>query len=102
MSLDWNAVHVEIYKPHNTLFIGKFGVHPQTKKFCCRSRSDNRTEEIITVVAQKMRCDIDRQNNADKPYTGYNVPGVGKLVLIKDGFDFYVTPAPRKTRAKST
>ncbi len=102
MSLDWSSVHVEIYKPHNTLFIGRFGKHPRTKKFCCRSRSDNRTEEIIMIVAQKMRRDIDKQNNADKPYAGYNVPGVGKLILIKDGFDFYVTPAPRRTRVKST
>lgn len=99
MALDWNMIRVGFYKPHATLFIGKAGVNPKTKKFEWRSRSDNRTEEIIKMVAQKMRCDIDRQNNADKPYVGYNVPGVGKLVMIKEGFDFSVKPSPRKSKS---
>lgn len=100
MGLTWNLVRIGIYRQHNTLFIGKLGTDKDTNKVVWKSRSDDRTEEIITTVAEKMRKDIDRQNNPDKPYVGYNVPGVGKLVMIKDGFDFNVIPSPRKRKSK--
>ena len=94
--VDWGSIRIDIRPQHNTLFIGKWGFIPEKKKFSWISRSDNRTDEILSMAAIKLRNDIDKENNADKPYAGFNVPGVGKLVLIKAGFDFSVKPAPRK------
>lgn len=96
MGVQWGNYRIGIRNQHSTLFIGKVKVNPKTGKEEWSSQSGNRTEEIITTVIEKFRRDLLKQNNPDKPYVGYNIPGGGKLLFIKDGYEFSIRPSARK------
>ena len=58
--------------------------------------SDDRTEEIVNAVMELMAKRVQLQNNKDKPYFGYRLPGMGTLLYIDDGYTFSIRPAARK------
>lgn len=95
-AISWPDYHIGIRPQHNTLFIGKNRINPKTGAEEWSSISPNRTDEIMFRVMDKFSRDIKKNGDPNKPYAGYVVPGLGKLVFIKEGFDFSVKPSPRK------
>lgn len=51
--------------------------------------SDDRTEEIVDAVVGKLKLKLDKKED-DKGYVGYNIPNIGKLVLISSDYEFEV------------
>lgn len=71
----------------NKLFIG-YGELKKDGTVKYKDKSDDRSIEILNAVAQMMK---NRMNNRKtKPYFGYEIPRCGKLVLIKQGYEFEV------------
>jgi len=97
MAVQWNNYHVGVDNRGGywRIFIGR-GTPAPNGMIKFSSKSENRTEEIIRAVAEKFNQDITKRNNPDKPFAGYNIPGVGKLVFIKRGYDFSVRPSSNK------
>lgn len=94
--ISWKDYHIGIRHQHSTLFIGKKRIDPKTGKEEWSSMSGNRTDEIIGAVIDKFSRDLKKKNDTNKPYVGRYIPGIGKLVFIREGFDFSVKPSPRK------
>lgn len=51
--------------------------------------SDDRTEEIILAVIAFMKNKIEKSQE-EKEFSGFNLPGEGKLVFVKEGYDLSV------------
>ena len=83
MAVIWDKYHIGIDKRGNTLFIGR-GETRKSGIIKWVSRSSDRTEEIIKNVAMKMRLDLDKREDG-RPWVGYNIPKIGKLILVKPG-----------------
>ena len=88
MSVQWNKYHVGFNVRGNKLFIGR-GELKQDGIMKYSDKSDNRTVEIIHAVMSKMRYDLGKRED-DRPYVGYDLPGFGKLVFVKSGYDIHV------------
>lgn len=94
MGIQWDKYHVGLERRHGHIFIGR-GEVKGNGKMNWSSRSQDRSGEIIETVAAKMRFDLNNRED-DRPWVGYEMPGVGKLVLIKPGYDFEVKRKKRK------
>ena len=83
-----NDYHVKLFtRPHRlAIYAGKeYG----DGTFKYKGISDDRTDEIILSVIALMKSKIEK-NEEEKGFAGYNLPGEGKLVFIKEGYDFSV------------
>lgn len=92
--MNWNRYFIGINHKTIGLFIGT-GELKKDGTIKYKSKSDDRTVEIVNAVGRFMRIKLDKNINNDKnknkkPYFGYDIPRCGKLVLIKPGYDFYV------------
>lgn len=87
MAVQWNMYHIGIIGRAIRIIRGSIAKDGTLKH---TSYSDDRSEEVINCVAAKMRCDLDRKDDK-RGYIGYDIPNVGKLVLIKPGYDFFIT-----------
>ena len=92
MPVSWDNYHVGVSKKVG-LFIGN-GQMTKSGQMKWASRSKPRNGEIIKAVIAKLCNDLENKNN-EKPYVGYELPGVGKLVFIKHGYKFEVKPDER-------
>lgn len=98
-SLNWDEIHVGYRKYPFGLFIGKGKVQHKGRKVEWETTTEDRTDEILTATMQMMSCQIDlgnRQNN--KPYSGYQHPQLGTLLMIKPGYEFEIKPARHKRK----
>lgn len=95
--MDWKRYFMGINHRTNGIFIGTGDLRKDgTIKYT--NKSDDRTYEIVNVVGQMMRLKLDKQD--DKPYFGYELPRIGKLVLIKPGYEFAVKKKSRNNATK--
>lgn len=88
MAVQWEKYHVLLERRFGHLLIGR-GEIGKNGLMKWSSKSQDRSGEIIEQVAMKMRYDLDNREDG-RPYVGYDMPRVGKLVLIKPGYDFVV------------
>lgn len=86
MAVQWNKYHVDIVRGLIRIVRGSIGKDGILKS---ESYSDDRTEEIINCVAAKMKRDLDKRKD-NRGYVGYNVPYIGKLILVKPGYDISI------------
>lgn len=93
MSIQWDKYHVGFDGYHNRLFIGR--VINKDGKVRFDSKSEDRTEEIITTVMQRMKACVEAENDPNKPYKGYQIKGVGQLLFIDDNYTYEIKPKPR-------
>lgn len=85
--MNWSRYFIGLNKQGNYLFIGT-GDLKKNGEIRWTNKSGNRSEEIIHALATMFR--IEANKNKDKPYFGYEIPRVGKLILIKPGHEFIV------------
>lgn len=95
MPVSWDNYHVGFSKKTG-LFIGN-GQMLQGGQMKWASKSKPRNEEIIKAVIAKLSNDLYNRKENKKPYVGYELSGVGKLVFIKHGYRFEVKPDERRT-----
>ena len=84
MAVIWEKYHIGIDGRGN-LFIGR-GDKTKSGIMKWMSRSPDRTQEIIEKVAKKMSLDLNNRED-DRPWVGYNIPRIGKLILVKPGYE---------------
>ena len=81
---DWEKVFIGINEKHTTLFVGDGRLQQDgTIKF--KSKSNDKTQEIITAVATLMRRKMEKKKK-EKGYFGYDMGMIGKLILVKPGY----------------
>ena len=85
--MDWQKFFIGLNRKTDSLFIGN-GELQRDGTIKYKSKSDDRTYEIVNAVAKMMRIKLNKQNK--KPWFGYEVPKCGKLILIKNGYEFEV------------
>lgn len=74
------------------LFIGSGKIQPNgTIKW--ESRSLDRTEEMVNMVARHMR---KQARDEGKEYFGYEVENVGTIFFLKQGYEFKIRKIPPK------
>ena len=84
----WDDYHIGCLSRPDRIVIGK-GRMLSNGAFKYKDRSDDRTEEVMMSVIGY----LSRKNNKrddDRGYCGSELPGVGKLLFIEDGYDFMV------------
>ena len=86
MAVQWNMYHVDIVRGLIRIVRGSIGKDGLLKH---TSYSDDRTDEVINCVAAKMKCDLDKRDD-DRNYVGYDIPHIGKLILVKPGCTFSI------------
>ena len=85
--MDWSKYFVGVrYDEGGSIFIGT-GKLRKDGTINFKNKSGDKTVEIVKCVARFMRTKL---NKGDKPWFGYDIPNEGKLVLIKNGYDFEV------------
>lgn len=90
MAVAWDKYHIILERKHGHLLIGR-GELSKSGIMKWSSKSPDRSGEIIEHVARKMRFDLDNKDSEDdKGYIGYNMPRVGKLILVKPGYEFEI------------
>lgn len=87
MAVQWDMYHVNINRGAIRIVRGTIGNNGEMKTM---SYSDNRTDEVISCVAAKMKHDLKKRKD-NRGYIGYEIPYVGKLVLVEPGYDLSVT-----------
>ena len=95
--VDWRKFHVGFSSKFGTLFIGYGNKKKGNEAFKWTGKSEDRTEEIVRAVMSKLKNDCEKRKD-DRPYVGYEVDGVGKLIYIKPGHNFYVHVNPEKNK----
>jgi len=95
MAVEWNKYH--ICMKYGKLRIGRGNISKSGIQNI-DTYSEDRTEEIINAVAGKLKSELDKKN--DKGYVGYNVPNVGKLVLISSDYEFEVKKKVKQRQKK--
>lgn len=86
MAVQWGMYHVDIVRGLIRIIRGNIGKDGLLKH---TSYSDDRTDEVVHCVAAKMRCDLDKRDD-DRNYVGYDIPHIGKLILVKPGYTFSI------------
>ena len=86
MAVQWDKYHVHIV--NGLIRIVRGGIKKNGLRDC-ESYSDDRTDEVINCVAAKMKCDLDKGDD-DRNYVGYDIPHIGKLILVKPGCTFSI------------
>lgn len=86
--INWEQVHLGVNKMSGFIFFGK-GELKRNGVMKWLEKSQDRTDEVIRTVAQKMRMDLNKRND-NRPFVGYNIEHVGKLILIKPGYEFEI------------
>lgn len=81
---DWGKVFVGINDKLTTLYIGE-GTLWQDGTIRFRSKSGDKTQEIVTAVATLMRKKAEKQKQ-EKGFFGYDMGAIGKLLLVKPGY----------------
>lgn len=84
--MDFRKLHLGNQAKGNGIFIGLIRIKQNGLQEWVQKSTD-RTDEVIHVLARKLRVDMDNRKD-DRPYVGFEVPKIGKLVLIKSGYDF--------------
>lgn len=87
MGIDWTKYHVTV-NSLGKLVLGR-GMISKSGIMKWTSKSRDRSGEIIEAVARKMRGDLDKRED-NRPWVGYELERVGKLILIKPGYKFEV------------
>lgn len=85
MAVQWDKYHVHIVKGLIRIVRGSI---KKNGLMDYESYSDDKTDEVIRCVAAKMKYDLDKRED-NRGYVGYDIPHVGKLVLVKDGYEFF-------------
>jgi len=88
MAVIWEKYRIGLNKRDNSLFIGR-GEIAKNGVIKWLGKSPDRTAEIIQWVAMKMKIDIDKRDDG-RPWVGYSLPGIGKLILVKPGYKFEI------------
>lgn len=86
MAVQWNMYHVDIVRGLIRIVRGSIGKDGLLKH---TSYSDDRTEEVVNCVAAKMKHDLDKRKD-NRGYVGYDIPHVGKLVLVEHGYELSI------------
>jgi hypothetical protein len=98
--MDWSKYFIGINHRTEGLFIGT-GTLKQDGTIKYKNKSDDRTVEIINAVGRYMRIKLNK-SKGKKNYFGYDLPQCGKLVLIRPGYDFYLTKQMINPRKKES
>ena len=93
MAVDWSKYFVGCLPSSGKLFIGR-GEY-RDGKFKMTSASEDRTEEIVLAVMNKMRVRMKRKCSTDHALQ-YRVEGLGTLAFIDNGYKAVIAPMPRK------
>jgi hypothetical protein len=98
--LDFRKVHLGIEGRGNGIFIGLVKIKQNGMNEWIQKSTD-RTDECIQVLGRKLKIDMDKRED-ERPYVGYEIPRIGKLVLIKSGYNFecYKETEKRSTERK--
>ena len=96
MAVEWSKYH--ICMKYGQLRIGRGNISKSGIQ-SIDTYSEDRTEEIINAVAGKLKSELDKKKD-DKGYVGYNVPNVGKLVLISPNYEFEVKKKQKQRQKK--
>lgn len=96
MAVDWSKIHVGFKRHGNKLFIGRGVI--SNNKIKWNAFSDDRTQEIVIAVMQKMRACMNDQGDPNKPYFGYKDDDFGTLLYIDKGYKFDLRPEPRSKK----
>lgn len=81
--INWEKIFVGINK-NTTLFVGEGNLqHDGTIRY--KSKSGDKTQEIVTAVATFMRKKAEKQKQ-EKGFFGYDMGAIGKLLLVKPGY----------------
>lgn len=93
MAVQWDKYHIGL-NGYGHLFLGR-GEFTKNGKIRYTSKSGDRSEEMIKAVMSKLKFDLDDRDD-DRPYSGFELPGIGKLVFIKPGYDIDVKKQRKK------
>lgn len=85
--MDCNKCFIGINNGTKELFIG-YGDLKKDGTIKYKNKSDSKTVEIVNALARLMKMRLDKRKG--KPYYGFEIPMCGKLILVKDGYDFEV------------
>lgn len=86
MAVNWKYYHVKCSPSGNKVFIQRRGgSDPKVEQ------SEDRTDEVVLAIMEKMLAQIEKKNNPKKPWFGYRFPGLGQLIFIKGDHHFKVT-----------
>ncbi len=84
--MDFRNIHMGI-DAKNRIFFGLVTLK-KNGLFSWKERcNDDRTDEAINVVARRFKHSLDDREDG-RPYVGYEIPKIGKIVLIKSGYNF--------------
>lgn len=93
MAVDWSKYHIGFRSYGGKLYIGRGEV--KNGKFKLSSESEDRTEEIVLAVMNKMQSRMKDRLDSDHSFS-YRVEGLGTLTFIDKGYKAVITPLPRK------
>lgn len=86
--INWEQIHLGVNKKSSFIFIGK-GELKRNGVMKWLEKSQDKTEEVIRTVAKKMRMDLDKRSDK-RPFVGYDIEHIGKLILVKPGYEFEI------------
>ena len=92
-NIDWTKYFIGLDYEKEKLFIG-VGKLKNNGMIKFLKKSDDRTVEIINAVGRFLKMKL---NKSKKNYFGYDLNRIGKLVLIKHGYDFEVFKKRKNT-----
>jgi hypothetical protein len=96
MAIQWDKYHVCIKR--GKLRIGR-GSISGSGVLNIDTYSDDRTSEIASVVAAKMKMDLDKRDDS-RGYVGYDIPYIGKLILVSPDYEFEVKKKSKERQKK--
>ena len=96
MAVQWDKYHICIR--FGKLRIGRGSVSKSGVQNI-DSYSGDMTTEITHAVAAKMKMDLDERKD-ERGYVGYDIPYVGKLILVSPDYDFNVVKKSKERQKK--